>query len=135
MKYLRMFLITVALALASTHTTAQQVGAIKDLDEGFVARSITFTSGREIIQIVFPAKYRVFEEDVLVFNEGAEHALKNYFGCAKFPKCQPKLDFTDGVTALVGTDVYHLTLLHFSPSDPDSKVVGISAVKIPKVII
>lgn len=135
MKYLRTFLIAVALALASTAVQAQKYSEPKELSEGFASRIVTFDSGREVIQIVFPAKYRVFEENVLLFNEGAEHALVSYFGCEQFKECKAHLIFDDGVTAKVGLELYRLSLLRYDPTDPSSKVVGINAVKIPKVVL
>lgn len=135
MKYLRIFLIAIALALASIGVWAQKPTEPKDLAEGFISRSIVFEDGSEIIQIVFPAKYRVFEDNVLLFDEGAEHALKAHFGCAKFKDCKPKLNFDHGPLVEVGIDTYRLSLLQFDPSNPYSKVVGINAVKVPKVIL
>lgn len=132
--HLRILTLAIALALASV-AVGQRPTEPKQLDEGFVSRSLVFEGGNEIIQIVFPAKYRIFEEDVVIFNEGAEHALKAYFGCAKFTKCQPKLVFDDGVTAEVGADTYQLSLLRVVSGDTYSKVIGINAVKIPKVVL
>lgn len=131
MKYLRAFLIVMALTLASGVIWAQKPTEPKALAEGFFSRSLIFDDGGEVIQIAFPPKYRTYPDNVVIFDEGAEHALKNYFGCAKFKDCKPKLIFDQGVTADVGLDTYALSLLR----NADADVIGINMVKIPKVIL